>query len=168
MLNKNSRQIDVFDNIIFEKLIPKDHLLVQTDSIVDFLVYDKLKYNYSNIGRGSKDPVMMFKILILEYLYNLSDIKVVDRMKTDVNFRWFLRLKLDDSVPDDTTISYFRINYLGENNDDEFFKEIVKQYVEKKLIKTKINNIDSTDVAANISYPSKKKLARKNLENVIK
>jgi transposase len=42
----------------------------------------------------------MFKILILEYLYCLSDVKVVERTKTDVVFRWFLGLKLDDSVPD--------------------------------------------------------------------
>jgi len=169
MLNKNSRQIDVFDNIIFEKLIPKDHLLVQVDSVVDFsFVYDKLKDNYSKIGRGSKDPVMMFKILILEYLYNLSDVKVVNRIKTDVAFRWFLRLNLDDYVPDDTTISYFRINYLGDNCLDEFFNEIVKQCIDKKLIRTKRYIIDSTDVAANVNYPSEKKLARKGFKNVIK
>jgi hypothetical protein len=39
------------------------------------------------------------------------------------------RQNLDDAVPDDTTISYFRINYLGENYADEFFKEIVNQCI---------------------------------------
>ena len=101
MIGKNKAQFDVFDNIIFDKLIPKNHLLVEIDEVVDFsFVYEKLKDNYSTIGRESKDPVMMFKILILEYLYCLSDVKVVERTKTDVVFRWFLGLKLDDSVPD--------------------------------------------------------------------
>ena len=72
MLGKNSRQIDVFNNMIFQSLVPKDHLLVKIDSIIDFsFVYDKVKDKYSPLGRSSKDPLMMLKILLLEYLYNL-------------------------------------------------------------------------------------------------
>lgn len=169
MLNKNNIQYDIFDSAIFEKLVPKDHLLVQIDSIVDFsFVYRKLKDQYSKIGRGSKDPVMMFKILILEYLYVLSDGDVVKRIKTDVAFRWFLGLGINDSVPDDTTISYFRINHIGEKYFDEFFNEVVKQCIDRGLIKSKRYLIDSTDVAANVNYPTEKKLIRKAFKEVIK
>ncbi len=43
MLGKNGSQIDIFNHMIFEKLIPKDHLLVKIDSIVDFsFVYNKV------------------------------------------------------------------------------------------------------------------------------
>ena len=63
--------------MIFERLIPKDHLLVKIDSIIDFsFVYDKVKDKYSPLGRESKDPLMMMKILLLEYLYTLSDVQV--------------------------------------------------------------------------------------------
>lgn len=169
MLGKNKAQFDVFDNIIFDKLISKNHLLVEIDEVVDFsFVYEQLKDNYSPIGRESKDPVMMFKILILEYLYCLSDPKAVERVKTDVAFRWFLGLKLDDSVPDDTTISYFRINHVGEEKFEEFFNEVVKQCIGKGLVKSRRYIVDSTDVAANVNYPSEKKLARKAFQNVIK
>lgn len=169
MLGKNNAQFDVFDQIIFDKLIPKNHLLVEIDSVVDFsFVYDELKDQYSPIGRESKDPVMMFKILILEYLYTLSDPKVVERITTDVAFRWFLGLKLDDEVPDDTTISYFRINHIGEEKFEEFFNHIVKQCINKGLVKSRRYIVDTTDVAANVNYPSEKKLARKAFENVIK
>ncbi|WHH60634.1 hypothetical protein [Petroclostridium sp. X23] len=42
MMSKNSGQIDIFNSIIFEKLIPKDHLLIKIDSIIDFpFVYGK-------------------------------------------------------------------------------------------------------------------------------
>ncbi len=169
MLGKNNAQFDVFDQIIFDKLIPKDHLLVEIDSVVDFsFVYDELKDQYSPIGRESKDPVMMFKILILEYLYCLSDPKAMERITTDVAFRWFLGLKLDDEVPDDTTISYFRINHVGEEKFEEFFNHIVKQCIDKGLVKSRRYIVDTTDVAANVNYPSEKKLARKAFENVIK
>ena len=169
MLGKNSGQVDMFDHVIFEKLIPKNHLLVKIDSTVDFsFVYDKVKDKYSTIGRGSKDPIMMLKILLLEYLYKLSDVEVVNRIKTDVAFRWFLKLSIDDAVPDDTTISHFRIKRLGVEDFEEFFNEIVKQCIEKDLIKTNRYMIDSTDVAANVNYPSDKKLIRNAYRNVIK
>lgn len=169
MLGKNSGQIDVFDHLIFEKLIPKDHLLVKIDSIVDFkFVYDKVVNKYSPLGRSSKDPEMMLKILVLEYLYKLSDVQVVNRIKTDVAFRWFLKLSIDDTVPDDTTISHFRVKRLGEEDFEEFFNEIVRQCIEKDLIKTKRYMIDSTDVAANANYPSDKKIIRNAYKNVIK
>ena len=108
MMGINNNQIDMFDSMIFEKLIPKDHLLVKIDSIIDFsFVYDLVKDFYSSIGRKSKNPVMMFKTLLLEYLYNLSDVRVKERIQTDIAFRWFLGLRIDDPTPDDSTTSFF-------------------------------------------------------------
>lgn len=159
MLGKNSRQVDVFNLMIFERLIPKDHLLVKIDSIIDFtFVYDMVEDKYSDIGRTSEDPVMMLKICLLEFLYTLSDKKVVKRIQTDIAFRWFLGLSLDDEAPDDTTISHFRTNRMGEENFDEFFNEIVRKCIEKDIVKSKRYLIDTTDVAANVNYPSDKKL----------
>ena len=44
MLGKNKAQFNAFDNIIFDKLIPKNHLLVEIDEVVDFsFVYEQLK-----------------------------------------------------------------------------------------------------------------------------
>lgn len=169
MMGKNSGQIDFFNNMIFERLIPKDHLLLKIDSIIDFsFVYDMVKDRYSDIGRHSKDPVMMLKICLLEYLYNLSDPQVVSRITTDVAFRWFLGLTIDDVVPDDSTISYFRNNRLGEEFFSEFFNEIVRKCIEKDLVKTNRFIIDSTDVAANVNYPSNKKLLCNAFRKLIK
>ena len=168
MMHKNSGQIDVFDYMIFERLIPKDHLLIKIDSILDFsFVYDKVKDTYSKLGRESKDPVMMVKILLLEYLYNLSDVAVTTRIKTDIAFRWFLGLGIDDTTPDDTTLSHFRVNRLTEEHFDDFFNEIVKKCIEKDLVKTNRYMIDSTDVAANVNYPTKKELIYRAYEKVI-
>ncbi|MBZ2176001.1 transposase [Schnuerera sp. xch1] len=128
MLGKNRGQVDVFDHMILEKLIPKDYLLVKIDPIVVFLfVYDKAKDKYGTMDRGSNDPIIMLKILLPEYLYKLSDVEVVNRIKTDIAFHWFLKLSIDDPVPDDTTISHFRIKRRGMEHYDKFFNEIAKQ-----------------------------------------
>lgn len=169
MLKKNSGQIDMFNHMIFEKLVPKNHLLVKIDSIIDFsFVYEKVKDKYSSVGRGSKDPVMMVKIFLLEYLYNLSDVEVVNRINTDIAFRWFLGLSIDDEVPDDTTVSHFRVKRLREEDFEDFFNEIVKLCIEKDLVKTRRYIIDTTDVAANVNYPSDKKLIGNAFRKVMK
>lgn len=127
-----------------------------------------VKDMYSPIGRDSKDPVMMVKILLLEYLYRLSDINVSDRIKTDIAFRWFLGLSLDDEVPDDTTISHFRVHRLKEKNIEGIFNEIVKKCIEKDLVKIRRCIIDSTDVTANVNYPSTKRLICNGFRKVIR
>ncbi len=50
----------------------------------------------------------MFRILFLEYYYNLSDVKVVKQLQVNILFRRFVRLSLEDSVPDDSSLSVFR------------------------------------------------------------
>jgi transposase len=169
MIGRNSEQIDIFSHMIYDRLIAKDHLLVKISSIMDFsFVYDKVKDRYSTVGRASKDPVMMFKICLLEYLYNLSDVQIAKRICTDVAFRWFLGLNIDDEVPDDTTISHFRINRMNVDNFEFFFNEIVKLCIEKDIIKKRRYIIDTTDVAANVNYPSDRNLIRSAFRKVIK
>jgi len=169
VLGKNNPQIDVFTHMIFDRLIPEDHLLVLINSIIDFsFVYDIVKEKYSDIGRKSEDPVMMLKICLLEFLYTLSDKKVVKRIQTDIAFRWFLGLSLDDEVPDDTTISHFRTNRMGEESFDEFFNEIVRNCIEKNIVKSKRYLIDTTDVAANVNYPSNRRLICDAFRKVIR
>lgn len=115
MLQKPESQDTLFEHY-FYKVIPEDHLLRRVQKTVDFSFIHKLveeKY-CSNNGRNAKSPELMFKICLLEYLYNLSDVKVVEEIQVNMAFRWFLGLKLDDEVPDDSTISYFRSKRLGE------------------------------------------------------
>jgi len=170
MLSKNNPQIDILSQMIYDKLVPDDHLLVKIDSIIDFsFVYDKVKDKYSSIsGRSSKDPAMMVKIILLEYLYKLSDVEVAKRASTDVVFRWFLKLGIDDITPDDTTISHFRTKRIGKEDFENFFNEIVKMCIEKNIVKTKRYIIDSTDVSANTALPFGKKLIRDAYSKVIK
>lgn len=169
MMGMQNNQIDIFDFMIFEKLVPKDHLLIKIDEIVDFSFVRELTESlYSDIGRPSHDPEIIFKMQLLEFIYNISDVEVCKRSQTDIAFRWFLRLGLDDKVPDDTTISDFRCNRLTPEIYDSFFNEIVKQCIDANLIKTNRFIVDTTNVDANVNYPSRKKLIDKAFKNVLK
>ena len=66
---------------------------------------------YSDRRRGGRPPhdlVMMFKIMILQALYSLSDDKAEFMIRDRLSFRRFLGLSLWDTVPDAKTIWLFR------------------------------------------------------------
>jgi len=55
-------------------------------------------------GRPPFDPVLMFKVLVLQALYSLSDEACEFRIKDRLSFQRFLGLGLDGTVPDATTV----------------------------------------------------------------
>jgi len=72
-----------------------------TDSIRD-------KERKSRAGRPAYDTILMFKILILQSLYNLSDDAMEYQIRDRISFMRFLGLSLGDRVPDAKTIWLFR------------------------------------------------------------
>ena len=88
--------------------------LVQLDKAIDWerfrLYTDSIheKERKSNAGRKPFDSVMMFKILILQSLYNLSDDAMEYQIRDRLSFMRFLGLSLGDRVPDAKTIWLFR------------------------------------------------------------
>jgi transposase len=169
MQGKNTGQLNVYDIMVYTQMIPENHLLLKIDKTFDFeFIYDLIKDNYSAIGRESKDPIMMTKILLLEYLYKLSDVEVNKRTQTDVAFRWFLKLSMSDNVPDDTTISHFRTKRFGTDSFEELFNKIIHQCMEMNLVKSRRFQVDSTNIDGNVNYPSNKKLLRQAFERVLK
>ena len=59
-------------------------------------------------GRPPYNPVMMFKILVLQALYDLSDDQAEFQIQDRLSFMRFLGLGLGDKVPDAKTIWLFR------------------------------------------------------------
>jgi len=66
------------------------------------------KERKSNAGRKPFDVVLMFKILVLQTLYNLADEQVEYQIRDRLSFARFLGLGIEDEVPDATTVWRFR------------------------------------------------------------
>jgi transposase, IS5 family len=64
-------------------------------------------------GRPSYSPLLMFKALLLQSLYGLSDAELEDAISDRWSFRRFVGLSVEASVPDHTTLCRFR-NLLTE------------------------------------------------------
>ena len=62
----------------------------------------------SNAGRKPIDSMVMFRMLILQALYNLSDDQVEYQVRDRLSFTRFLKLGIEDRIPDGTTLWLFR------------------------------------------------------------
>ena len=62
----------------------------------------------SNAGRKPIDAIVMFRMLVLQALNNLSDEQVEFHVRDRLSFTRFLRLGMEDSIPDATTLWLFR------------------------------------------------------------
>jgi IS5 family transposase len=110
----------------------------------------------------------MLRLCLLQYLYGDSDRQVVENARLNLAYKYFLGLAVDAEVPDYTTISYFRVQRLGEEKFRQVLEQIIRQCIEKRLVTGKRQIIDSTPVIANITPSSLTGLVRKCRENVLK
>ena len=97
----------------FKKLDEKDPLIKLTQ-LIDWELFrstlEKVreKERKSKAGRKPYDVVLMFKVLILQHLYNISDDETEYQIRDRLSFSRFLGLKPEQSVPDAKTIWLFR------------------------------------------------------------
>jgi len=170
VLKPKSPQESFFGSYLYDRIVPVDHLLRKIDQVVDFSFARQILHDryHPDIGRPAEDPEFMLRLCLLQYIYGDSDRQVVENARLNLAYKYFLGLAVDADVPDYTSISYFRIQRLGEEKFRSVLEQIVRQCIDKGLVKGKRQIIDSTPVIANISSSSITGLVRKCRENVLK
>lgn len=89
MYRKKDRQIQKENvTISLEALVPENHLPWIIDKAIDFnFIYDEVKNLYSDKGRPGIDPVSLFKIVFIQYLFGIRSmrqtIKEIEVWRTD-------------------------------------------------------------------------------------
>jgi transposase len=169
MLKPKSPQASFYGSYLYDKIVPADHLLRKINQVVDFsFINALLKDRYTpGFGRPAEDPEFMLRLCLLQYLYGDSDREMIENAKMHNGYKYFLGLAIDEEVPDDTTISYFRAQRLGEAKFREVFEKIVQQCKEKGLIKGKRQIIDSTHIIADMAVMSLTGLIKLCRQNVL-
>jgi transposase len=92
-----------------EERIPKNHLLRKIDAAVDFShIYDLVGSRYSkDKGRKSVDPVVLFKIVLIQHLYGIPSLRQTMRdIDMNMAYRWVLGYNFSEPVPHFATVSY--------------------------------------------------------------
>ncbi|UHA71912.1 transposase [Paenibacillus sp. 481] len=160
MMGVNKEKQHQFMLFNLEDYIPANHLLRSIEKVVDFsFIYKKVQHLYSPIGRKTIDPVMLIKMLLLGYLYGIpSERKLGEQVQLNLEFRWFLGLGLEESIPDHSTLSQNRRRRFKERTIfQEIFDHIVSTCVSSEPVTGEVIVTDSTHIKAHASdYQSEK------------
>ncbi len=139
----------------FQQVFLKKHTtsrqkqLAKLSEVVDFEkfrpILDELCGFKNSSGRGRRhyDVVQMFRILVLQNLYGMSDEQMEDEIYEVNSFRVFLGLGFADSVPDARTIWLFR-NKLGAEGVRMLFEHFNSMLLESGISYSKGTIIDSS------------------------
>lgn len=166
------RNESFFDTYVWDNFIPQDHKYVKIKGLinVDFIP-DLVRDTYKNDnpqGNNPIDPKVLFLICLVEYIENLSDVKIVERIAEMPVLKWFVGLAPSDKVPDDTTVSMFRTKRMGDNGFKEAFYKIVNQIKDMGLIDGQIQSQDATHIWADITIYGAFQLLNKCRLNLLK
>jgi IS5 family transposase len=138
----------------FEQLDNCGDPLVKLNEIVDLeqfrttLETIRDKERKSNAGRKPFDVILMFKIMILHSLYNLSDDQIEFQIRDRLSFMRFLGLGIGDTVPDAKTIWLFREQLTETGLIDPLFEQF-DEFLRKNGFSAKKGQIiDASIVAA--------------------
>jgi len=110
-MSKTKGQYSFFDlEIHLEKIYQINDFLPKLNALIDWEIFREAlnivreKERKSNAGRPAFDVLLMFKILVLKSMYNLSDDQTELQIRDRISFRDFLGLTFADTVPDAKTI----------------------------------------------------------------
>jgi len=127
------------DIAVTSRLAKVNSFLKELDSIINFEklrpILNKNGVAKSNVaGAPAYDNVLMFKVLLLQKYYNLSDQATEDALYVNLLYIRFVGLSLEDSIPNESTICRFRNSLLKNKLYDRLFNSVNKQLESKNLI----------------------------------
>ena len=147
---------------LYDAVIPQKHLLRRIKENIDFsFVNPMLRKQYcENFGRPAKEPEMMFKLMFLKKLYDLSDEHLISSAQTDMAFKYFLDLDPESPMIDPSLLTKFRKTRITEDILEEMLKETIQQALDKGLIKSGTIIVDSTHTNASVRAKSPTQILR--------
>ena len=166
MKPKTDPLASLYGEYFFKKAILGDHFFrsllkeINWESIRSELMTDSSEepIEYSDRGRTAWDPVIIFKMLLLQRLHPASDRKVEERAKMDVSYRFFLQLPFPSPVPDATCLTRYRA-FWGDAKIKEVFINIFRQIKSRGFARVRPGLVgDTTHQHASIQKPTARQL----------
>ena len=151
-----------------DALVPEDHLIRKIDAVLDFnFIYDEVAELYSAFGAPSIDPVVLIKIVIIQYLFGIPSMRqTIREIEVNMVYKWFVEYSFTEKTPHFST---FNKNYERRfKNTDLFnniFTEILEQANKHGFIDLSEIYIHSTHIKASAN---KKKYTKKEIDVEVK
>ena len=156
MSHKRYDQLSIADKFIGPGKSRSDRFFALVEAAVDWTPIEKELnvIHASRRGRPGKAPLLMFKTLLVQRFYNLSDPATEDSLNDRKSFARFVGLPLDEPAPDYSSISRFRTELVRLGLMEKLLAQLMAQIDEKGLVLREGTLMDATFVASAVRPPS--------------
>jgi len=157
------RGADISQNALFvtvtvEDFVPADHPLRALRDLINAALKDLdalLGSIYADGGRESIPPERLVRALLLQVLYTIrSERQLMEQVRYNMLYRWFVGLTMDDAVWDHSTFSKNRDRLLAHDVVGALFQTVVEMARARDLLSDEHFSVDGTLIQAWASQKS--------------
>lgn len=153
-----------FGDYLYERTVPTRHFLRQLEKVVDWDVFApklvRLYQGKAKRGRPPYNPVVILKMLILSYLYDLSERQVEQYVNDSLSAKWFLGMAVDEAAPDHSTLTRFKGRIERQGKEallEELLRDVIVMAIAKGVEFGSIQVVDSTHTVADVNTAKEKR-----------
>lgn len=126
-----------------------DNFLDEAEKLIDWvsirnIIIRNYKRKFDAAGNPSYPPLKMFKVLLIQTWYDLSDPMAEEALLDRISFQRFTGFSSSEDIPDHSTICRFRNELLKSGLYDKLFRDINRQLEKMDLMVKKGVIIDAT------------------------
>jgi len=135
-----------------ESLVPEDYHLRRLDKVLDLdFIHEAVRERYcQDNGRPSVDPEVIIRLFLLQALEGISHVRdLMRQVQLNLGYRWFIGYRLDESLPDHSTLSR-ALDRLGDEVFNELFERSIGQCRKSGLVEGRVLHVDATTIRADI------------------
>jgi len=154
--------ITLADQEIAARLATRKHFLKDIDQMIDWKrinkILSKVEIRRTTVaGRDAFSAEVMFRIMLIQSWYKLSDYKMEEQLFYNAMFLWFCHLSLENPVPDHSTICRWRRRFSDRNIFEKLLNELNHQLSKYNIKITEGVIVDAAMVKSH-ARPRKQKI----------
>jgi len=157
MMGRQEREQDhLFVVGSLRDLVPEDHILRQVDRVLDlsWLRSEVADCYAETQGRPGIDPEAALRLMLAGFFHGIvHDRRLMREAQVNLAFRWFAGYRLDEALPDHSTLTRIRQRW-GEKCFERIFERTVKACVDAGLVNGETLHVDATLIRANADIES--------------
>lgn len=158
MRSKDVQRASMWTTLSPEDAVPVDHPLRPIRAMVNAILVElspEFSRIYAKGGRPSIAPEKLLRALLLQIFFSIrSEPMLLEQLRYNLLFRWFVGLGMDDAIWDVSTFSKNRSRFLEGEISAQFFAAVVAKANEAELLSDEHFTVDGTLIEAWASHKS--------------
>ena len=157
-----------FGELVYDRVVPQEHFLRKLNEVIDWRPFTQKLLRYykggGEYGPPPYEPALVLKMLLMSYLYNLSERQTEDLVNFYLPAKYFVGLGVDEAAPDHATLTLFKNRLLARKGEKVFeglFNGVLKQAREKGISFGPIQVVDSVHTIADVNVEKDEKGRKK-------